>query len=70
MFSNAILSYIDVCPVNQARGEKELPDLIQCAIDDGRPVKTHRVPAEYVNVNTTDDFLAAFELFEKHADAF
>ena len=70
VFANAILSYIDVCPVNQTRGEKELPDLIQCAIDDGQAVKTHRVGERYINVNAMDDFRAAFALLEKHADSF
>jgi len=70
VFANAILSYIDACPVNQTRGEKELPDLIQCAIDDGQPVKTHDMRAKYINVNTMDDFRAAFELFKKHAESF
>ena len=70
VFANAILSYIDVTPVNQTRGEKELPDLIQCAIDDGQPVKTFRVGERYINVNAMDDFKAAFALLEQHADSF
>jgi dTDP-glucose pyrophosphorylase len=70
VFANAILSYIDVCPVNQTRGEKELPDLIQCAIDDGRAVKTHRIGERYINVNAMDDFRAAFALLEQHAESF
>lgn len=70
VFRNAILSYIDVCPINQARGEKELPDLIQCAIDDGHPIKTHRVGAQYINVNALEDFRAAFDLLEAHASSF
>ncbi len=67
VFRSAILSYIDVCPINQARGEKELPDLIQCAVDDGHEVKTHRVGAYYVNVNASDDFRAAYDLLASHA---
>ena len=70
VFKNAILSYIDACPINQARGEKELPDLIQCAIDDGHLVKTHRVGAQYINVNALEDFRAAFALLETHARGF
>lgn len=62
VFSAAILGYIDVCPINQSRAEKELPDLIQCAIDDGHPVKVHQVGRHYVNVNASDDFHAALEL--------
>ena len=70
VFANAILSYIDLTPVNQTRGEKELPDLIQCAVDDGQAVKMHRVGERYINVNAMDDFRAAFALLEKHADSF
>lgn len=70
VFANGILSYIDLTPVNQTRGEKELPDLIQCAVDDGRDVRMHKVGERYINVNAMDDFNAAFALLEKHADSF
>jgi dTDP-glucose pyrophosphorylase len=70
VFKSAILSYLDVCPINQARGERELPDLVQCAIDDGHPVKTHQVGARYINVNASDDFHAAFDLLASHAAKF
>jgi dTDP-glucose pyrophosphorylase len=70
VFANAMLSYIDLTPVNQTRGEKELPDLIQCAVDDGQAVKMHRVGERYINVNAMDDFRAAFALLEQHADSF
>jgi dTDP-glucose pyrophosphorylase len=70
VFKNAILSYLDLCPINQARGEKELPDLIQCAIDDGHPVKTHPVGTHYINVNASDDFRAAFDLLSAYAAKF
>jgi dTDP-glucose pyrophosphorylase len=70
VFRNAMLSYLDACPINQARGEKELPDLVQCAIDDGHEVKTHEVGAEYVNVNASDDFRAAFDLLSTYASRF
>ena len=36
VFKNAIFDYIDQTPINQKRGEKELPDLVQCAIDDNK----------------------------------
>jgi len=59
IFSNQIFNYIDETPINQKRGEKELPDLIQCAIDDGRLVKAFFVGEKYVNVNTYDDIRIA-----------
>ena len=67
LFKAAMLAYVDVCPINQARGEKELPDLVQCAIDDGHPVKTQLVGRQYINVNASDDFRAAFDLLATHA---
>jgi dTDP-glucose pyrophosphorylase len=70
LFRNEVLSYIDMCPINQARGEKELPDLVQCAIDDGHLVKTHRIGEHYINVNALDDFRAAFDLLAAHASRF
>ena len=33
IFKNRILDYIDMTPIHHERGEKELPDLIQCCID-------------------------------------
>lgn len=59
LFRNRILSYIAETPINQRRGEKELPDLIQCAIDDGEIVKSSEIGGQYINVNTVEDILAA-----------
>lgn len=55
IFKNAILSYIERTPIHPERGEKELPDLIQCAIDDGRLVKFVDVCDEYTNINSEED---------------
>jgi len=52
IFKNNIFSYIDATPINQKRKEKELPDLIQCAIDEGCLVKSFVICEEYVNVNS------------------
>lgn len=54
-FKNEIFEYIAVTPINQQRGEKELPDLIQCAIDDGNTVKFFDIGGDYINVNTIKD---------------
>lgn len=59
LLSNQILSYIDLTPVNPARNEKELPDLIQCAIDDGHIVRSFLIGGEYININTAEDILLA-----------
>lgn len=65
VFSNRIFEYIDATPINQKRGEKELPDLIQCAIDDGRTVKAFFICNNYVNVNTVDEIARAEESVQR-----
>ena len=55
IFKNEILSYIEQTPINQKRGEKELPDLIQCAIDEGNIIKSFEICDRYVNVNSKED---------------
>lgn len=55
LFRNGILDYIEYTPINQQRKEKELPDLIQCAIDDGKIVKSFEIAAWYRNVNTLEE---------------
>jgi dTDP-glucose pyrophosphorylase len=55
LFRNQIMEYIDRTPINQERGEKELPDLIQCAIDEGRRVEPFDICANYANINYPED---------------
>jgi len=57
LMNNRILEYVACTPINQKRNEKELPDLIQCAIDDGHIVKSFRVGGRYVNVNLPSDIM-------------
>ena len=57
LLGNEIFDYIPVTPINQQRQEKELPDLIQCAIDDGKKVLYYPLASTYVNVNTPEDIL-------------
>lgn len=61
ILSHRILDYIATTPVHPQRNEKELPDLIQCAIDDGHVVKSFLVGGRYVNVNTSEDLALAEE---------
>ena len=56
VFRNEIFDYIPYTPINQQRQEKELPDLIQCAIDDGKLVREFDIAASYTNVNTLEEF--------------
>ena len=55
VFKNEILSYIERTPIHPERGEKELPDLIQCAVDNGQLVKIFNVCDEYTNINSRED---------------
>lgn len=64
VFRNSILSYIAVTPINQKRCEKELPDLIQCAIDDGNLVQTFQICDHYINVNDSGEIVNFNSYFE------
>jgi dTDP-glucose pyrophosphorylase len=55
LLRSGIFDYIPHTPINQIRQEKELPDLIQCAIDDGRLVREFEICSRYMNVNTMED---------------
>lgn len=55
LFRNQIFDYISHTPINQLRQEKELPDLIQCAVDDGKIVKAFEIASRYANVNTLEE---------------
>jgi dTDP-glucose pyrophosphorylase len=59
IFRGEILDYVELTPINQNRKEKELPDLIQCAIDDGHIVRAFDIGDGYVNINTPDDIAIA-----------
>jgi dTDP-glucose pyrophosphorylase len=59
IFQGEILDYVELTPINQNRGEKELPDLIQCSIDDGHIVRAFDIGEGYVNINTPDDIAVA-----------
>jgi dTDP-glucose pyrophosphorylase len=56
ILKNEILSYIERTPINANRGEKELVDLIQVAVDDGKKVFVYPITKNYVNVNTKEDY--------------
>jgi dTDP-glucose pyrophosphorylase len=56
LFRYAIFNYVDFTPINLNRGEKELPDMIQCAIDDGEKIKLFQVCDHYINVNSVEEW--------------
>lgn len=55
LFRNEILSYIAKTPINPNRGERELPDLIQTAINDGKIVKPFNICNRYFNFNIKEE---------------
>ena len=59
IFRAGIFEYLALTPINQNRREKELPDMIQCAIDDGHAVKSFDIGATYININTAADIAIA-----------
>jgi dTDP-glucose pyrophosphorylase len=65
IFRNEVLSYIERTPIRPERGEKELPDLIQCAVDDGQLVKFYNLCDEYTNINSEEDLTEAQRILKK-----
>lgn len=65
IFRSEIFEYVPLTPINQSRQEKELPDLIQCAIDDGEDVRSFDIGDGYVNINTPEDI----EILEREAES-
>jgi UDP-N-acetylglucosamine diphosphorylase / glucose-1-phosphate thymidylyltransferase / UDP-N-acetylgalactosamine diphosphorylase / glucosamine-1-phosphate N-acetyltransferase / galactosamine-1-phosphate N-acetyltransferase len=63
IFRNTIFEYIKYTPINYFRQEKELPDLIQCSIDDGNDVKLFFIGAQYININTQEDIELAEKMY-------
>jgi len=55
IFKNEILDYIRYTPTHYLRNEKELPDLIQCVVDDDKVIMGFDICEEYMNVNDIKD---------------
>lgn len=64
-FKNETLSFIDKTPINAKRGEKELVDWIQVAVDSGKIVNYFELSDKYTNVNTEEDFEYAKKIINK-----
>jgi len=64
IFKNEILSFIERTPIHPERGERELPDLIQCAVDDGQIVNIFNVCEKYTNINSEEDLIEAKSILE------
>lgn len=66
ILKNEILDYIERTPINANRGEKELVDMIQVAVDDGKKVYVHKISdIGYININTKEDYDLVKELLKK-----
>ena len=67
IFRNRILNFIDQTPINTRRGrqEKELPGLIQCAIDNGEIALTFNICSKYTNINKYQNIEEANALIEE-----
>ncbi len=66
ILKNEMLDYIERTPINANRGERELVDWIQVAVDDGKEVYVYPISRiGYVNVNTKEDHSLAKELIRK-----
>lgn len=66
IFKHEIFNYIEKTPINQIRGEKELPDLIQASIDDGHLVKSFNICEQYINVNVPEEIDRANSYFRHY----
>lgn len=64
IFRSRVLRYLRQVPLDPQRGRKDLPDLIQCAIDAGEPVEYFRLCTGYANVNSPQDLESALRLAE------
>lgn len=66
IMKNEMLSYIERTPINANRGEKELVDMIQCAVDEGKKVNVYPISPDYTNVNTHKDMEISKRIIIKH----
>ena len=56
VFKPCVFDYIDSTAVNPQRKEKELTDLVQTMINDGKSVGWFDLKGDYINVNTGEDY--------------
>jgi NDP-sugar pyrophosphorylase family protein len=61
LFKNAILSYINKTPINPIRKQKDMVDLIMCAINDNKLVKSISIGEKFFNINFEENFKEAKE---------
>jgi len=64
IFKNEILEYLEKTPISMKRGERELVDMIQEAVDEGKQIYIHPCSKAYININTREDYDLARKLIE------
>jgi len=64
VMKNDILRYIKKTPISMQRGERELVDMIQLAVDEGKKVNIFRLTENYVNINSKEDLRLAEDLMK------
>jgi dTDP-glucose pyrophosphorylase len=69
IFNNSILNYIDRTPINPIRGERELVDLIQLTIYDGKKVGFFEISNRYINLNKADELYEINKINREQAAA-
>ncbi len=65
IFRYNIFDYIDKVPISY-RGEKEMPDLIQVAVDNADDYKVFMIGDKHINVNTKEDLNIGNDGDDKH----
>lgn len=69
VFSNDVFKYIKKTPINQKRGERELPDLINEIIKDGQKVDFPVICDKYFNVNVKEEIKDAESYFAHFSES-
>lgn len=65
ILKNEILNYIPLTPIHHERKEKELPDLIQCAVDDGHIIYPFLIGSDYININSFEELKKAENILRR-----
>ncbi len=64
VFRREIFDYIRYTPIHYLRREKELPGLIQEAVDDGEAIACHPLSEGYFNINQVEDLESFLDRYD------
>ena len=65
IFKSDVFNFIKKVPINKKTGKKELVDLIQIMINNGKKILPFNLGGLYVNVNKKEDLTAAKKIIKK-----